>query len=132
MMKAENLKNSILQMAMQGKLVPQDPKDEPASVLLERIKEEKEQLIKDKKIKRNNKESTIWKENGHWYEKIGKKGETKCIDEEILYDVPKNWELLRLESICNLLNIKKSENGEYPYLNAKYLRTLLETPFITY
>ena len=58
-MKAQDLKNSILQMAMEGKLVPQDPNDEPASVLLEKIKAEKEQLIKEKKIKRNNKESTI-------------------------------------------------------------------------
>ena len=56
-MKAEDLKNSILQLAMQGKLVPQDPNDEPASILLEKIHEEKEKLIKDKKIKRNNKES---------------------------------------------------------------------------
>ena len=53
MMKAQDLKNSILQMALEGKLVPQDPNDEPASVLLERIREEKERLIKEKKIKRN-------------------------------------------------------------------------------
>ena len=52
-MKAQDLKNSILQLAMEGKLVPQDPSDEPASVLLDRIREEKEQLVKDKKIKRN-------------------------------------------------------------------------------
>ena len=60
-------------MAMEGKLVPQDPNDEPASTLLNKIKKEKEQLIKDKKIKRNNKESTIYRDNGHFYEKIGKK-----------------------------------------------------------
>lgn len=60
-MKAEDLKNSILQLAMQGKLVPQDPNDEPASILLEKIHEEKEKLIKDKKIKRNNKESFIFR-----------------------------------------------------------------------
>ncbi|MGN0105388.1 hypothetical protein, partial [Methanobrevibacter ruminantium] len=74
-MKAQDLKNSILQMAMEGKLVPQDPNDEPASVLLERIREEKEQLIKEKKIKRNNKESVIFRKNNHFYEKIGKNGE---------------------------------------------------------
>ena len=65
-MKAQDLKNSILQMAMEGKLVPQDPNDEPASVLLERIKEEKERLIKEKKIKRNNKESVIFRKNNHF------------------------------------------------------------------
>ncbi|MBE6488946.1 MAG: restriction endonuclease subunit S, partial [Methanosphaera stadtmanae] len=91
MMKAEDLKNSVLQMAMQGKLVPQDPNDESASMLLEKIKQEKEQLIKDKKIKRNNKESTIWKENGHWYEKIGKNGDITCIDTEIPFKIPESW-----------------------------------------
>ena len=59
-MTAQQLKNSILQMAVQGKLVPQDPNDEPASVLLERIRKEKEQLIKDGKIKKNKKESYIF------------------------------------------------------------------------
>lgn len=62
-MKAEDLKNSILQLAMEGKLVPQNPNDEPASVLLEKIRDEKERLIKAKKIKRNNKESFIFRKN---------------------------------------------------------------------
>lgn len=91
-MKAEDLKNSILQLAMQGKLVPQDPNDEPASILLEKIHEEKEKLIKDKKIKRNNKESFIFRKNGHFYEKVGKKGESVCIDDEIPFDIPDNWD----------------------------------------
>ena len=60
-MTAQQLKNSILQMAVQGKLVPQDPNDEPASVLLERIRAEKEQLIKAKKIKREKNPSTIFR-----------------------------------------------------------------------
>lgn len=60
-MTAQQLKNSILQMAVQGKLVPQDANDEPASVLLERIRKEKEQLIKDGKIKKNKKESYIFR-----------------------------------------------------------------------
>lgn len=72
-MTAQQLKNSILQMAVQGKLVPQDPNDEPASVLLDRIRKEKEQLIKDGKIKKNKKESYIFRgaDNLH-YEQIGK------------------------------------------------------------
>ena len=98
-MKAQDLKNSILQMAMEGKLVPQDPNDEPASVLLERIREEKEQLIKEKKIKRNNKESFIFRKNNHFYEKVGKNGEELCIDDEIPYAIPNNWEWTRLDNI---------------------------------
>ena len=121
-MKAEDLKNSILQLAMEGKLVPQNPNDEPASVLLEKIRDEKERLIKAKKIKRNNKESFIFRKNGHFYEKVGKKGEPVCIDDEIPFDVPANWELCRLENLCSLLNPKIGEHGKYPYLNAKFLR----------
>ena len=90
------LKSSILQEAVQGKLVPQNPNDESASTLLENIKKEKEELIKTKKIKRNNKESTIYKENGHYYERIGKKGEPTCIDDEIPFEIPNNWEWCRL------------------------------------
>ena len=121
-MKAEDLKNSILQLAMEGKLVPQNPNDEPASVLLEKIRDEKERLIKAKKIKRNNKESFIFRKNGHFYEKVGKKGEPVCIGDEIPFDVPANWELCRLENLCSLLNPKIGEHGKYPYLNAKFLR----------
>ena len=98
-MKAEDLKNSILQLAMQGKLMPQEDNDEPASVLLEKIKKEKEQLIKNKKIKRNNKESFIYKENGHIYEKIGKKGESICIDDEVPFEIPDSWEWVRINTI---------------------------------
>jgi len=94
-MKAEDLKNSILQLAMEGKLVPQNPNDEPASVLLEKIRDEKERLIKAKKIKRNNKESFIFRKNGHFYEKVSKKGEPVCIDEEIPFDIPDSWEWCR-------------------------------------
>ena len=116
-------------MAMEGKLVPQDPNDEPASVLLEKIKAEKEQLIKDKKIRRNNKESTIFRKNNHFYEKIGKNGEEVCIDDEIPFDIPESWELVRL----NHLGISTSgktpkakelvDNGEYPYFKVGDMNT---------
>lgn len=99
-MKAEDLKNSILQLAMEGKLVPQNLNDEPASVLLEKIRKEKEQLIKEKKIKRNNKESFIFRNTkGHFYEKVGKNGEPVCIDDEIPFDIPNNWEWVRINTI---------------------------------
>ena len=101
-MTAQQLKNSILQMAVQGKLVPQDPNDEPASVLLDRIRKEKEQLIKDGKIKKNKKESYIFRgaDNLH-YEQIGK--EVKCIEDELPFEIPDNWEWCKLESICSKL-----------------------------
>ena len=95
----DKLRSSILQEAVQGKLVPQDPTDEPASVLLEKIKEEKERLIKEKKIKRNKNESYIFKENNHFYEKFLKTDKVLCIDEELTYDIPQNWELVRLDQI---------------------------------
>ena len=90
-MTAQKLRNSILQMAVQGKLVPQDPNDEPASVLLERIRKEKEQLIKEGKIKKNKKESCIFRgaDNLH-YEQIGK--EVRCIEDELPFEIPDSWE----------------------------------------
>ncbi len=70
-MNGKQLKNSILQWAIQGKLVPQDPHDEPASVLLDKIRQEKERLIKEKKIKRDKNESIIFRgEDNSYYEKL--------------------------------------------------------------
>ena len=99
-MNGKQLKNSILQWAIQGKLVPQDPNDEPASVLLEKIRQEKERLIKEKKIKRDKNASIIYRgEDNSYYEKILATGEVKCIDEEIPFDVPQGWEWTRMGNI---------------------------------
>ena len=89
-MTGQQLKNSILQMAVQGKLVPQDPNDEPASVLLERIRKEKEQLIKEGKIKKEKNPSYIFRgtDNSH-YEKLD--GTERCINDEIPFEIPENW-----------------------------------------
>ena len=98
-MTAQQLKNSILQMAVQGKLVPQDPNDEPASVLLERIRAEKEQLIKEKKIKKEKNPSVIFRGADNLpYEKVGK-NEPVCIADEVPFDIPDSWEWVRLGSI---------------------------------
>ena len=94
----EMLKKSILQMAVQGKLVPQDPSDEPASVLLERIHAEKERLIKEGKIKRNKNEAVIFRRDNSHYEKLGSK--EWCIDNEIPFDIPGSWEWTRLSALC--------------------------------
>ena len=101
-MTAQQLKNSILQMAVSGKLVPQDPNDEPASVLLERIKAEKEELIKAGKIKRDKKSSEIFRGASRnipytFCEQIGK--EIRDISDEIPFDIPESWEWVRLGQI---------------------------------
>ena len=99
-MNGKQLKNSILQWAIQGKLVPQDPNDEPASVLLDKIRKEKERLIKEKKIKRDKNASIIYRgEDNSYYEKILATGEVKCIDEEVPFEIPQGWEWERIGNL---------------------------------
>lgn len=93
----EALKKSILQEAVQGKLVPQDPSDEPAEALLERIRAEKQRLIKEGKIKKDKHESVIFRRDNSHYEKRG--SEEVCIDDEIPFEVPPSWALIRLDDI---------------------------------
>ena len=108
-MNGKQLKNSILQWAIQGKLVPQDPNDEPASVLLDKIRQEKERLIKEKKIKRDKNASIIYRgEDNSYYEKILATGDVKCIDEEIPFEIPQGWEW------CRLVEVGKTETGTTP------------------
>lgn len=104
-MNGKQLKNSILQWAIQGKLVPQDPNDEPASVLLEKIRQEKERLIKEKKIKRDKNASIIYRgEDNSYYEKFLATGEVKCIDAEIPFDIPQGWEWCRMGELISYQN----------------------------
>ena len=111
-MTGKQLKNSILQWAIQGKLVPQDPNDEPASVLLEKIRQEKERLIKEKKIKRDKNASIIFRgEDNSYYEKFLATGEVKCIDEEIPFEIPQGWEWCRLGEISTYTQPKKKINA---------------------
>ena len=122
-MNGKQLKNSILQWAIQGKLVPQDPNDEPASVLLDKIRQEKERLIKEKKIKRDKNASIIYRgEDNSYYEKILATGEVKCIDEEIPFEIPNGWEWCRMQDVITFVNgraYKKEEllpQGKYKVL----------------
>lgn len=119
-------KSKILDLAIRGKLVPQNPDDEPASVLLERIRAEKEKLIKQGKIKRDKKESIIFKgEDNSYY--VRQDMHMEAIDEQFIFELPDNWEW------CSLLNIAKMELGKtldsvkntginYPYLRSVNVR----------
>ena len=118
------IKNSILQEAIQGKLVPQDPNDEPARVLLERIREEKDRLVKEKIIKKNKNESFIFKENNHFYEKIGNENPI-CIDDEIPFEIPEQWGWTRIKNISEFVTKGTTpKGGKSAYTNhgIKFLR----------
>ena len=115
-------KAKIFDLAIHGKLVPQNPDDEPASVLLERIKTEKEDLIKQGKIKRDKKESVIFKgEDNSYYEKIGR--EVRCIDDELPFNLPDSWTFVRLKHIGEVVgggtpktNISEYWDGSIPWI----------------
>ena len=111
-MTADQLRKSILQQAIQGKLVPQDPNDEPASALLERIREEKARLVKENKIKKEKNPSVIFRgeDNSH-YEKFILTGEVKCIDDEIPFELPNGWEWCRLGEISTYAQKKRKINA---------------------
>ena len=105
------LKKSILQYAVQGELVPQDPADEPASVLLEHIRAEKEQLIKAGKIKRDKHESVIFRRDNSYYEKVD--GIERCIDDEIPFEIPESWEWCRLKSLTENITSGSRDWAKY-------------------
>ena len=110
-MTGKQLRNSILQWAIQGKLVPQDPNDEPASVLLERIREEKAHLVKEKKIKRDKNESIIYRgEDNSYYEKMPD-GTVRCIDSEIPFEIPPGWEWTRIGNVFNHASGKQQSSS---------------------
>ena len=104
-------KSKILDLAIRGKLVPQDPNDEPASVLLDRIRAEKQELIKQGKIKPDKRDSVIFKgEDNSYYEKVG--DDTYCIDEEVPFELPDNWSWCRLQACC-IKEIKRGKSPKY-------------------
>ena len=107
----DQLRKSILQMAVQGKLIPQDPTDEPASVLLERIRAEKQRLVKEGKIKKDKHESVIFRRDNSHYEKLD--GIERCIDDEIPFEIPKNWKWTRFGQVISLLSGTDFNPEEY-------------------
>lgn len=126
----DSLKSKILDLAIRGKLVPQDPNDEPADVLLKRIRKEKEELIKQGKIKRDKKESIIFKgDDNSYYEVIGT--EKQNISDQINFSLPDNWSISRLQSVCKLCDGIKINGEKLPYLDAKTLRKIKSFEFRT-
>ena len=137
-MKAKDLKNSILQLAIQGKLVPQDPKDEPASKLLEKIRAAKQKLVKEGKIKKDKRESFIYKgDDNNYYEKIGK--DIRNITDEIPFEIPDSWAWVRLGNICSYIqrgkSPKYSETRKIPVISQKCIQwsgfSIVSAKFIT-
>ena len=123
----ENLKKSILQEAVQGKLVPQDPSDEPAEALLERIRVEKQRLIKEGKVKKDKRESVIFRRDNSHYEKRG--SEEVCIDDEIPFEIPESWAWVRLSSFGVFSSGKTPSmsnpqfwNGNVPWVTSKDMK----------
>ena len=108
----ESAKAKILDLAIRGQLVPQDPTDEPASVLLERIKAEKEELIRQGKIKRDKRGSVIFRgEDNSYYEKVGDKVEN--ISDEIPFELPDGWFFVRLKELWELISGRDLSPSEY-------------------
>ena len=123
----EILKKSILQQAVMGKLVPQDDNDEPASVLLDRIRVEKQALIKAGRLKKDKHESIIYRRDNSHYEKLD--GIERCIDDEIPFDLPESWAWSRFSTLCNTLTCGYASTPEYvsedigkPFISAKNVK----------
>ena len=126
----EALKKSILQEAVQGRLVPQDPSDEPAEDLLERIRAEKQRLIKEGKIKKNKHESVIFRRDNSHYEKLD--GVEHCIDDELPFEIPENWNWCRLKSIVNVVSARRVHQSDWrsegvPFYRAREIGKLADT-----
>ena len=114
MIDTNTLRKKILDLAIRGKLVPQDPADEPASVLLERIREEKQRLIREGKIKKDKVDSIIFRgEDNCHYEKIG--DTVKKIQDEIPFEIPESWCWVRFPQIVRYKMGKTPERANMNY-----------------
>ena len=128
-MDTKALRQKILDLAIRGKLVPQDPNDEPASVLLERIRAEKQQMVKEGKLKpkdiKNDTIIFVGEDNLH-YEKF-QDGSVKCIEDEIPFEVPEGWSWARLNQIFNFIDYRGSTptkiSSGVPLITAKNVKS---------
>ena len=128
MIDIEKLKQKILDLAIRGKLVPQDPNDEPASVLIEKIRAEKTKLVKEGKIKASKEDSYIYKgSDNSYYEKIG--SNDRNIDSDKLFDLPESWVWVRLNSLFNVGSSKRVHKSDWrnsgvPFYRARDIESL--------
>ena len=118
------LKKSILQWAVQGRLVPQDPNDEPASILLERIRAEKQRLVKEGKIKKDKHESVIFRRDNSHYEKLD--DTERCIDDELPFEISETWKWIRLGTLFQhntgkALNASNKDGQKLTYITTSNL-----------
>ena len=120
-MDTKKLRQKILDFAIRGKLVPQDPSDEPASVLIEKIRAEKERLIKEKKIKRDKNESHIYRSDKSYYEKFAD-GTVKCVDEDMPFEISESWEWVRLGEIAYVASGSTPAKSAFTITGIPYLK----------
>ena len=116
----QTTKSKILDLAIRGKLLPQDPNDEPASVLLERIRAEKEGLIKQGKIKRDKKDSVIFKGDDNSY--YLRSSDNNSYDVAMIFNLPKNWEWCLLGDIFNVSSSKRVLKNEWKSSGVPFYR----------
>ena len=129
-----SLKKSILQSAIQGRLVPQDPNDEPASVLIERIRAEKERLIKEKKIKRDKNESVIYKGDDNSYYEIIDKKEIN-ISDSLPFQIPNNWQWCRIKTVLNIWSARRVHERDWrtkgiPFYRAREIGKIADLGYV--
>ena len=133
-MDTKALRQKILDLAIRGKLVPQDPKDEPASVLLERIRAEKQQMVKDGKLKPKDikNDTVIFKDDDNLHYEKFSDGIVKCIEDEIPFDVPNNWEWVRIKTAC-VINPRNSidDNTEVSFVPMANIKEGYANKFIS-
>ena len=133
-MDTKALRQKILDLAIRGKLVPQDPNDEPASVLLERIRAEKQQMVKDGKLKPKDikNDTVIFKDDDNLHYEKFSDGIVKCIEDEIPFDVPNNWEWVRIKTAC-VINPRNSidDNTEVSFVPMANIKEGYANKFIS-
>ena len=133
-MDTKALRQKILDLAIRGKLVPQDPNDEPASVVLERIRAEKQQMVKDGKLKPKDikNDTVIFKDDDNLHYEKFSDGIVKCIEDEIPFDVPNNWEWVRIKTAC-VINPRNSidDNTEVSFVPMANIKEGYANKFIS-
>ena len=128
-MDTKALRQKILDLAIRGKLVPQDPNDEPASALLERIRAEKQQMVKEGKLKPKDikNDTVIFKADDNLHYEKFQDGTVKCIEDEIPFELPEGWEWARLKDLLNVCSSKRVLQSDWKNEGIPFYSCLLYT-----